>query len=293
MNISIVITTKDRPQYLERAINSVLKNSMLPSDIIIVNDGGKSVEKDSLPKFHNYKIINNKVSLGGNKARNQGVLTSTGSLIYFLDDDDAYTEDTISSKYYVFKENEDVGLVYTGVQFVLSNDLTRVKRVKNVSSDSVSFKDLLANGNVIGPTSCAAVRKSTFISAGMFDEKLSAMQDYELWIRMAKCSNVMHDSGINLIYTIHLSGLQVSSKYKKYIESANYIAKKFKKELLGFGVRNKFWSAVYFRVALSASQVSAFCKIKYALLSFLYRPNFKALTIFLPTSILKKIKPFV
>ncbi|KFK97881.1 MULTISPECIES: glycosyltransferase family 2 protein [unclassified Serratia (in: enterobacteria)] len=293
MKISIIITTKNRQQYLNRAVESVLKNSMLPFDIVIVNDGGGIIEKDVLPEFYNYKIINNHVSLGGNKARNQGVLAASGSLIYFLDDDDAYTKDSISEKFDVFKKNKDVGLVYTGVQFVLSSDLTKVKRIKSASNKPVSFHDLLANGNSVGPTSCAAVRKSIFISAGMFDEKLHAMQDYELWIRMARCCNVMSDGGVNVIYTIHSSGFQVSSKYKKYIESANYIAEKFKSDLLQLRLKNKFWSMVYFRVALSASHVSTTDKMKYAIMSFLHRPNFKSLVVLLPTFILKKIKPFV
>ena len=38
---SIVITTKNRLDFLRRAVNSILNSSLLPKEIIIVNDGGK------------------------------------------------------------------------------------------------------------------------------------------------------------------------------------------------------------------------------------------------------------
>ncbi|HHS3346709.1 TPA: glycosyltransferase, partial [Vibrio cholerae] len=236
---------------------------------------------------------NNPYSLGGNKARNQGVLASEGDIIFFLDDDDAYTPETISDKLNIFSKYPNVGLVYTGVKFVTSDALDVIKREKKPSDKNVSFLNLLKYGNIIGPTSSVAVRKSKFFEAGMFDEDLSAMQDYELWIRMARCSEIMHDNGMNLIYTIHATGEQISSKHEKYLCAAEYISNKFSKDIEALNAHHHFWSEVYFRVALSASHSSEFKKIRYASKSFLLRPSIKSLALLLPTFALRKIKPFV
>ncbi|EFC9369354.1 glycosyltransferase family 2 protein, partial [Escherichia coli] len=40
---SIVITTKDRACYLKRAVDSILKSTISPKDIVIINDGGKPI----------------------------------------------------------------------------------------------------------------------------------------------------------------------------------------------------------------------------------------------------------
>lgn len=294
-NASVVITTKDRLSYLIRSIQSILNGCVYPSDIIIVNDGGVEISPllftDSKVSI---KVINNSHSLGGNKARNQGVLAASGDIIFFLDDDDAYTPDTISEKLRLFESDSQLVLVYTGVQFVISDKLDMVVRTKQpIAENELSLKHLLAHGNLIGPTSCAAVRKSAFIAAGMFDEKLGAMQDYELWLRMIQYGKVMSDGGLNLIYTIHSSGAQISSKYEKYLVAATYISDKFKNELDRFDVSRCFWAQIYFRVALSCSHANEMLKIRFAVKSLLCKPAFKSFALLIPTSLLKIIKPFV
>ncbi|RQM54641.1 glycosyltransferase [Aeromonas caviae] len=296
LKISVVITTKDRLDFLIRAIKSLMVGYKIPNDIVVINDGGSTVLNDVLPinSMCELKLINNKTSLGGNKARNQGVLAASGDIIFFLDDDDAYTPDTISEKLRLFESDSQLALVYTGVQFVMSDKLDMVVRTKQpIAENELSLKHLLAHGNLIGPTSCAAVRKSAFIAAGMFDEKLGAMQDYELWLRMIQHGKVMSDGGLNLIYTIHSSGAQISSKYEKYLVAATFISDKFKNELDRFDVSRCFWAQIYFRVALSCSHASEMLKIRFAVKSLLCKPAFKSFALLIPTLLLKKIKPFV
>lgn len=296
MNFSVVITTKDRMVFLKRAVMSISVAGGELAEIIIVNDGGERIENDIFSDYNTTKInvINNLTSLGGNKARNQGVLAASGDIIFFLDDDDAYTPGTISEKLRLFESDSQLALVYTGVQFVMSDNLDMVVRTKQPNADNeLSLKHLLARGNLIGPTSCAAVRKSAFIAAGMFDEKLDAMQDYELWLRMIQHGKVMSDGGVNLIYTIHSSGAQISSKYEKYLVAATFISDKFKSELDRFDVSRCFWAQIYFRVALSCSHASEMLKIRFAVKSLLCKPTFKSLALLIPTALLKRIKPFV
>lgn len=298
MKISVVITTKDRIDFLERAVLSIINNlrGEFFCDVVIVNDGGVKPDLSylSIPLSTNLKVINNPVSLGGNKARNQGVLASDGDIIFFLDDDDVYTPEAIPDKLRVFEEYHDVALVYTGVQFVMSDRLDVVIREKKPFNDSaITFERLLACGNLIGPTSSVAVRRSALISAGLFDEQLSAMQDYELWLRIIQHGAVKSDGGVNLIYTIHSSGTQVSSKFEKYISAADYISKKFKNDLEFNQANRAFWAEVYFRVALSCSHASEMLKIRFATKSLYCKPTLKALVLFMPTRLLKIIKPFV
>lgn len=296
MNFSVVITTKDRLGFLKRAVMSISVAGGRLTEIIIVNDGGERIENYFFSGYNTAKInvINNPTSLGGNKARNQGVLAASGDIIFFLDDDDAYTADTISEKLRLFESDTQLALVYTGVQFVMSDNLDMVVRTKQpIADNELSLKHLLARGNLIGPTSCAAVRKSAFIAAGMFDEKLGAMQDYELWLRMIQHGKVMSDGGLNLIYTIHSSGAQISSKYEKYLVAATYISDKFKNELDKFDVSRCFWAEVYFRVALSCSHASELLKVRFAIKSFVCKPALKSMALLMPTSLLKRIKPFV
>ncbi|ELJ8501916.1 TPA: glycosyltransferase family A protein [Vibrio cholerae] len=302
MDTAIIITTKDRVSYLFRAVDSIFEQTIKPNEIIIVDDCSIVKVPEQILSLYKSKASNldivlkyyyNPVSMGGNFSRNFGANNTSAEILFFLDDDDIYTPNAIEDKLTIFKHDNNIGMVYTGIKFVTSDNLETIKRYKRPLSKKISFHSLLKFGNIVGPTSSVAVRKNDFIKAGMFDKDLIAMQDYELWIRMARCSDVVHDNGMNLIYTIHTTGEQISSKHEKYLRAAEYIFNKFSKEIEALNAHHHFWSEVYFRVALSASHSSEFKKIRYASKSFLLRPSIKSLALLLPTFALRKIKPFV
>lgn len=59
---SIVITTKDRAYYLKRAVDSILKSTISPKDIVIINDGGKTICENDFPPMKDItlSIVNNR-----------------------------------------------------------------------------------------------------------------------------------------------------------------------------------------------------------------------------------------
>ena len=291
--ISVIITTKDRVSFLKRAVSSVLANSLLPDEIIIVNDGGIIIEHNLFNGNSSVKIniINNEKSLGGNKARNQGIKYSNGEVLFFLDDDDAFTVETIERRYKKFESDSNIGLVYTGKSFVYDSNLQDIyKSVYPSLSGWGCGKLLLAKGNFIGSTSCVGVRKKFAESAGLFDEKLIALQDYDFWIRISKISKIEHDSNIGLIYTVHKNGTQISGDFNKYIVAGDYLTCKYKKELDNYKLTRRFTAMRYLRVSIAATKSSSYFRIKFAIKSFVLHPNIKSLFQIMPKFITKKVK---
>ncbi|WP_318474742.1 glycosyltransferase family 2 protein [Photobacterium leiognathi] len=291
MTVSVVITTKNRKDFLYRALNSINNNTKTPKEVIVVNDGGEKITLENTDFKFNLVLINNSDSLGGNKARNQGIKASSGDIIFFLDDDDAYTPNSISERIKLF-EDPDVVLAFTGVKFVNSNNLDLILREKKTFSENITYKKLLSQGNLIGSTSCVAVRREAIFSAGLFDENVVALQDYETWLRISKLGKIVHDNHSNLIYTLHVGNNQISSKYERYLNAGEYIFNKYKKDLISYNIYNDFLSQRYLRVAISASSTSESIKYKYALKSLKYKFNLQACALLLPTKILKKFKDF-
>ena len=286
--VSVIITTKDRIEFLVRAVKSVITNSTKPDEVVIVNDGGEVIDFSILgveeDKEIDFTIINHPKSLGGNVARNRGVQASKGDIIFFLDDDDAYTQESIETRLTQF-ENKNIGLVYTGKKFVYSNELNLVIREKLPKIDGSCFESLLKYGNLIGSTSCVAIRRDVFIEAGMFDEDLKASQDYDLWIRVVNLTLVAHNNTSSLIYTIHKGSTQISGNYAKYLEASEYLANKYKASLTSLNLYDSFLAARYLRVSLAASRTKPLVRFKYALKSFVKRSSIKALFMLLPVSI--------
>ena len=292
---SVVITTKDREEYLTRALESIVRSSVLPTDIVIVNDGGKKIILEGFPqKEIIFTVIDNPVSKGANYSRNIGVQNTLSEFVFFLDDDDSVTEKSFETRLLKFQEDNDVGLVYTGIQLVSSDNLDLPLRKAFPVEISNYHYQLLTNSNVIGSTSRVGIRKSHFYEAGKFDEDLKSLQDYDLWIRLAKISKIKHDNTCGVLYTVHQGGSQVSSKYFSYLSSGEYLLDKYRKDLLAYKGINKFKAKVYLRVALSASSSSCKYQFTYALKSFFLRPSLKSLClIVIPGSLLRKCYSYV
>lgn len=287
---SLVITTKDREFFLKRTLKSVLKSNKLPSDIIIVNDAGSSVDLSDLDfGLISVTVINNKKSFGANYCRNLGIKTALNEVVFLLDDDDVVTPDSFLNRYRIINKDPEIGLCFTGIKIVSSKSLDLVKRIVPPVQVENFYYSLLNDGNIIGSTSRVVLRKKYFYKAGTFDESLSCLQDYDLWIRMAKVCKIANDKEASVIYTVHESGKQTSSKFKNYENTGLVVFDKYKEDLYEFRLDRVFKSKLYLRCALSASSSSLRYKLYYACKSFILNPSLKSLAlIFVPNFFLKK-----
>ncbi|EOV6246656.1 TPA: glycosyltransferase [Vibrio parahaemolyticus] len=287
---SIVVTTKNRPAYLLRCLESIACSTVLPCDVVVINDGGEKLDVSSYSSLNiDLTIVNHDASKGANYCRNFGVSLSKKEVVFFLDDDDAVSSDSFESRLMKFQDSPNVGLVYTGIKIVKSNQLELVTRTVMPKTVECYEHDLLAVGNIVGSTSRVGVRKSFFHQVGGFDESLACMQDYDLWIRMASVCEFRHDDKCGVLYTIHENGQQVSSQYNKYLVAGNYLLAKHDKCFNKHKASRRFLSRLYYKVASSAASSSLPTKLRFAAKSFFVKPNIKSLVlIFVPFFILRK-----
>ena len=96
--ISVIIPTYNRIKLIERAINSVLNQSHMVNQIIIVDDGStdgtKEIIKEKYPQI-TYIYQDNK---GVSAARNIGINKTYCNWISFLDSDDTWHQDKIEKQ---------------------------------------------------------------------------------------------------------------------------------------------------------------------------------------------------
>ncbi len=92
--ISVIITVYNREDFIGRAIDSILGQKDVDSEIIIVDDGSTdrslNICNDYAEKFQNVRVIHQE-NAGLSKARNVGLDNARGDYICFLDDDDVMT----------------------------------------------------------------------------------------------------------------------------------------------------------------------------------------------------------
>jgi glycosyltransferase involved in cell wall biosynthesis len=139
--ISVVIPLYNKEQYIENTLQSVLSQTFIDYEIIIVNDGSSDNSLSLISKYNleNLTIINQKNS-GLSASRNKGFASAKGSVIAFLDADDIWYPDflkTIKSLHDEFPEANIFGTSYFE------------KRAANKLNINVNIEDKLKNKSFI------------------------------------------------------------------------------------------------------------------------------------------------
>jgi len=92
VRISVVIPTYNRARLLERALGSVLSQSRLPDEILVVDDGSTDDTREVVGRFAPVTYLRQE-NAGASAARNYGASVARGDFIAFLDSDDVWFPD--------------------------------------------------------------------------------------------------------------------------------------------------------------------------------------------------------
>ncbi len=110
--VSVVIVTKDRKKDLIECVNSYLKSSYNPLEIIVVDNASKPPLITWLPsKYKEIKVITSEFNVGAAAGRNLGLEQALGKYILFTDDDATCDKDMIAYLVEIFETNKGAGIV--------------------------------------------------------------------------------------------------------------------------------------------------------------------------------------
>ena len=208
--ISVIIPTYNRCDLLKRAINSVIKQTITPKEIIIVDNGSTDQTYQMVSSLFpeiNYFIEKKR---GVSAARNKGILESKSKWIAFLDSDDAWKPTKLEKQmeYSLFNQDK-YRIIHTDENWYRNKKfLNQLKKHKK--SGGNIFKNSLQLC-CISPSS-VVLKKQIFDDYGLFDENLEVCEDYDMWIRITAKEEVgFLDSPLVLKYGGHSD--QLSKKF--------------------------------------------------------------------------------
>lgn len=203
-NFTVLIPTyiNDDVNDLDIAIKSVIQNTVVPDEIIIMVDGPvhdqTKVLLDRYTKKYPdiLKVIYQKNNQGrGNTAAN-GVINSKNEIIARMDADDISNFERFEKQFEIMSQNNSI--VALGGQVYEFDEKLEFKARRNVplnNDEIVQFSKLRSPLN--HPT--VMFRKSSVIKAGNY-KNLILMEDYDLWMRMIEKKMVFHNIGQDLVY---------------------------------------------------------------------------------------------
>ena len=180
--VSVVITTFNRAQLVEEAIRSVLsQRRVAPLEIIVVDDGSTDNTPRIAETFKGSVKYVFQDHRGVSSARNRGIKLSSGEWIAFLDSDDLWLPDKLFRHWQFCIENPDI-LVSQTDEIWFRQGVRLNPRKYHEKPDGYCF-DRLLERCLVSP-SAVMINRSVFSMVGVFDERLPACEDYDLWLRI-------------------------------------------------------------------------------------------------------------
>ncbi|MDO8317279.1 MAG: glycosyltransferase family A protein [Flavobacterium sp.] len=236
MTVSAIIPCFNAETTIERAILSVVSQTIPVFEIIVVNDGstdnsGRLLEgfKSDYPQL---KVIHQE-NKGVSYARNIAIQAALGDYILTLDADDYFDPSFVEKALIKFSEDASYGGIMCGyVRIVKEN------KIKPYIPPMVSLSYCLVNNGVLA---CLLLKKEVLLTAGAYDTAMSkGYEDWDLNIRILKLGYTFGVVKEVLFNYSDIKGsrtaiatkndlelkLQIYDKYKDdYTDNARYIFK--------------------------------------------------------------------
>jgi glycosyltransferase involved in cell wall biosynthesis len=183
---TVIIPTYNRAELLREAIQSVLDQTFEDFELIIIDDHSTDNTSEVVSSFNDNRIkyIMNDRTKGPAGARNTGIFKARGDWITFLDSDDIWLPEKLEVQFKKIQErDETVKFIYAGYAIY---DFEKKKEVASYLPEKEGWilKDLLYN-NYITALCSVIVQKDILLKVGGFDERFPALEDWELYVRIA------------------------------------------------------------------------------------------------------------
>ena len=193
IKVSVIIPTFGTPIFLEKAIKSVINQTLENIELIIVDDN----DPDTNARLLTEKIISNfdnssfdityikhEYNKNGAAARNTGFAIARGKYISFLDSDDEYYIERLEKCFNKLEQcSNQIAGVYSGCEFRKNGKKYHVQ--KNVESGNFLVATLACTF-MFSTGSNIFVRKSVFDELKGFNDQFLRHQDYEFLVRLFK-----------------------------------------------------------------------------------------------------------
>lgn len=183
--VSVVIPAYNAAATLPETLNSVFSQSFTDFEVIVVDDGSTDATPELLAAYGERIRVHRKPNEGKPAAtRNLGVGAARGEYMAFLDADDCWEKDKLALQVALLDERPDVGLVYTGD--VTIDETGRRLSVNPCPPGATGrmYEELSVHNVMVG--SSVVVRRRAIVEAGGFDESLTSIENWDLWIRIAR-----------------------------------------------------------------------------------------------------------
>ena len=223
-----------------RALNSILGQTYQDIEIIVVDDSPEDyalresvkeavLSKKTVRPETAIRYIPHEKNRGACAARNTGLMNAEGEYVAYLDDDDEWLRKKLEFQCEALKDHPDAALIFgIGKKVYEDGSPNELTWSASIYKENPSYIDMLTADHV-GSASHPLILLEAVREVGGFRMKSQpAVEDYELWIRIARSYPIY---GINrILYIKHMpAGEHVSGNHYRVFKGYQNIYKKNRK----------------------------------------------------------------
>lgn len=205
VNVSIVIPLYNKEDVIWQTLNSISLQSYKDWECIIIDDGStdKSLEVvESFVASHpgKWRVIT-QANQGQAIARNNGIADAAGSLLAFLDADDLWSPDKLSSQVAALEKNPHAVAVLSSYA-IFGGNKRPFRVVQHSSSRDLMKRWLDLSGFGGGLESVGLVRRSAIEKIGLFDAHFSTSSGLDFSLRLSEAGEILILKRVGLFYRL-------------------------------------------------------------------------------------------
>ena len=210
MRASLIIPTFNHARFVGAAIDSALAQTVSAFEVIVVDDGSTDETPAVLARYAGRVRVLRQENRGLSAARNAGLAAAHGTFVSFLDADDVMAPTKLAAQLEVLERSHAVGWTYCDVlmETVATGTTARASERFGYASralDGWLFPELI-HGNFI-PAIAPLVRRTALEVAGGFDERLTALEDWDMWLRLSLIAEARYTPAVLVTYRIRPGGM--------------------------------------------------------------------------------------
>ena len=180
-SISVIIPTFNRHDLIQRAVSSVLLQTVKPDEVLVIDNGSNDKTDLMLSSLFPSVKYFLETKKGVSAARNKGIKLAKSNWIAFLDSDDAWSPKKIEKQIEFANKNKNLRLIHTNETWYRNGKLLNQLKKHKKSGGNIFKKSL--DLCCVSPSS-SIIKKDVFSDYGLFDENLEVCEDYDLWVRI-------------------------------------------------------------------------------------------------------------
>jgi glycosyltransferase involved in cell wall biosynthesis len=236
----VVVPTRDRWNLAKHAVRSALGQQEVELEVCVIDDGSVRRAPSDFPDDPRVRLFRHETSQGVAASRNHGIGEARAEWIAFLDDDDIWSPSHLRLLLDAVRASGARWGFSGFVAATLGRRLIGPGPVPAVEADVVRQ---FLRVNPVGTPSCALVEAEALRRLGGFDEALSVMADWDLWVRLAGDGKPALVREFTVAYALHPAGMSLDAD-RVQAELA-YLTARYAAELeragLRFGDNEYFW----------------------------------------------------